>query len=350
MELLKLCPAKGGKARKAYSRTAVFQPTPEELESFDLLQKVLTSETYLHHRDPARQLYIDLDASKRYGFGVVVYHVRDDPVGDSFPRMDVQPILFLSKLLNAAETRYWPTELEVAALVWTLRKISHLLIQALNKRVIIFTDHSATTDIARQVTLSSSSADRLNLRLVRASQYVSQFDLDVRWRPGKQNVVPDALSRLLHRKEEHRDFKSPGVLDEIFAFNFTCTQMSTEYKDKLLKAYAEDKKWSKVLDMLNEERRNHQEQDGGVTEDITLPNIQFFLRDELIYYRDALDNRERLCIPKSLEQNIFDQSHDMKSHAGFHRTYERIVQNYYMRHLTRRLKCYILHCPSCQLN
>ena len=355
-ELLKDSPAKGGKARKAYSRTAVFAPTPEEIESFNLLQKALTSETYLHHRDPARQLYIDLDASKKYGFGVVVYHVKNDPLDNSFPRTDVQPILFLSKLLNAAETRYWPTELEVAALVWTLRKISHLLLQAPNKKVIIFTDHSATTDITRQVTLSSSSTDRLNLRLVRASQYVSQFDLDVRWRPGKQNIVPDALSRLLHSKEEERDTKSPGVLDEVLAFNMTYTQMSPGYKENLQEAYANDKKWSKISNMLREERQRLWAQNANAATqetnegDITLPNIQFFLREDLIFYRDSLDDRERLCIPKSMEQKIFDQAHDKRSHGGFRRTYERIVQNYYMRHLTRRLKRYILHYPECQLN
>ena len=367
-ELLKHSPSKGGKARQAYSRSATFEPTEDELEAFKMLQEALTSETYLHHRDPARQLYIDLDGSKGYGFGVMIYHVKGDPQGDSYPRADIQPILFLSKLLNAAETRYWPTELEVAALVWTLRKISHLLIQTADKRVIIFTDHSATTDIAKQVTLSSSSTDRLNLRLVRASQYVSQFDLDVRWRPGKQNVVPDALSRLLHKREEKRDTESPGILDEVLAFNMTYTQMSPGYKENLIKAYADDKKWSKIFNILHEEKQRLRKQDADPTadsnevvvdrgvdvqageRDVTLPNIQFFLREDLIYYRDNLDGRERLCVPKSMEQEIFDQAHDKRSHGGFSRTYERIVQNYYMRHLTRRLKRYILHCPECQLN
>ena len=47
--------------------------------------------------------------SLSYGFGVMVYHVKGDPKENSFPRADVQPILFLSKLLNPAEKRCWPT-------------------------------------------------------------------------------------------------------------------------------------------------------------------------------------------------------------------------------------------------
>lgn len=36
---------------------------------------------------------------------------------------------------------------------------------------------------------------------------------------------------------------------------------------------------------------------------ISLPNTQFFLRGKLIFYRDELNFRERLCIPKALEQD-----------------------------------------------
>ena len=73
---------------------------------------------------------------------------------------------------------------------------------AAERKPIVFTDHAATADIMKATSLSSSSTDKLNLRLIRASQYVSQYDPDIRWRPGKQNVVPDALSRLLHDEEE----------------------------------------------------------------------------------------------------------------------------------------------------
>ena len=35
--------------------------------------------------------------------------------------------MFLSQMLAPAETCYWPTELEVAGLVWVLQKIHHLV-------------------------------------------------------------------------------------------------------------------------------------------------------------------------------------------------------------------------------
>ena len=38
--------------------------------------------------------------------------------------------------------------------------------------------------------------NRLNIRLTRASQYLSQFELDVRYKPGREHILPDAISRL----------------------------------------------------------------------------------------------------------------------------------------------------------
>ncbi len=50
---------------------------------------------------------------------------------------------------------------------------------------VIFTDHSATTSIAKQTSLTMMIfTDKLNLQLIHASQYLSQFDLDVRHKPG----------------------------------------------------------------------------------------------------------------------------------------------------------------------
>ncbi len=40
------------------------------------------------------------------------------------------------------------------------------------------------------------STMRLNVRLVRASQFLNGFRLTVRHKPGKEHIVPDALSRL----------------------------------------------------------------------------------------------------------------------------------------------------------
>ena len=106
--LLQNSPAKSGNPRKYYARsTPITERTRDELEAFKDLQNAFKSPRFLHHHDPNRRLYIDLDASKRKGFGAMLYHVRGDPTGEAkeIKRQDVQPIMFLSRLLNQAETR-----------------------------------------------------------------------------------------------------------------------------------------------------------------------------------------------------------------------------------------------------
>ena len=84
---LKLAPVKGN-PRKAYvSKTKLpLPPSPTEEASFTGLKQALSSPAILIHFSPDRVLWIDLDASKEFGFGVVIFHVKTDvqerlPVG-----------------------------------------------------------------------------------------------------------------------------------------------------------------------------------------------------------------------------------------------------------------------------
>lgn len=194
--LLKGAPI-AGTARRAYaSKTKFLNPTNEERESYSQLQHALGVKRYLIHYSPIRQLFADIDSSKETGMGGMIYHVKGTvKPGEYPPRRDVEPIVFLSRLLTSAETRYWPTELELAGLVWVLRKIRHL-VETSKDPSIFYTDHGAALGIAKQTTLSTSSTDKLNLRLIRASDYIQRFNIILKHKPGKQHVVPDALSRL----------------------------------------------------------------------------------------------------------------------------------------------------------
>src|ERR1700726_2793154 len=149
---------------------------------------------------------MSIDASYVVGFGVAGYQVPQttmDEVGMSieavqkgeYDRKLDRVVMFLSKELTPAETSYWPTELETSALVFAVKKTRHL-VEANDFPTIIHTDHVAVKHVAHSTSLKSSSPERANMRLIRASQYLSQFRLDVRYKPGKENIAADALSRL----------------------------------------------------------------------------------------------------------------------------------------------------------
>ena len=51
-----------------------------------------------------------------------------------------------------------------------------------------------------------------------------------------------------------------------------------------------------------------------------------------------------------MEQELFEQAHDLSNHGGYYKCHERLAHTVYIRHLSRNLKEYIAHCPACQLN
>ncbi len=99
------------------------------------------------HFLPKQQLYIDLNVFKEFGFEAHVYHTKEFTEDSTSKQKSMKSVLFLSRLLQDAEMQYWPTELEVAGLVWVVKKTRHI-IEVVTKNVIIYTDHVASVRIS----------------------------------------------------------------------------------------------------------------------------------------------------------------------------------------------------------
>lgn len=83
-------------------------PTPSELNAFHQLQKIFAAPSLLHHFDWEKALYVDLDASKEFGFAAHVYHSTDkaqDPAIEPKQKSKAS-IIFLSRLLTDAESKF----------------------------------------------------------------------------------------------------------------------------------------------------------------------------------------------------------------------------------------------------
>ena len=76
-----------------------------------------------------------------------------------------------------------------------IRKIRHI-IKLTKKPTIIYTDHEAILGLIKQSSLILSSSVRQNLRLIRASEYIQRFNFSIRYKPGREHLVLNALLRL----------------------------------------------------------------------------------------------------------------------------------------------------------
>jgi hypothetical protein len=127
--------------------------------------------------------YIETSTLLKKNFETFFYHVKSDPNparAADISKKNIQPILFFSKTLTNAEKHYWPTELEMTGIIWAIKKMRNI-IKSSTKSIIFYINHSAVIDIVKIISLTSSNIDKLNNRFIRANQYLSQFQLDVRY-------------------------------------------------------------------------------------------------------------------------------------------------------------------------
>ena len=148
-------------------------------------------------------------------------------------------------------------------------------------------------------------------------------------------------------------------------FHVTLVEILKSFKETLMQAYLDDPQWNKLVSLLqrvelddnatassrnplnpprnplnpgrtdsaNTENAGASETDPEDLDDRAKRlGLRFKLRHELVYYTNFNDGRERLCIPNSLEKDIFELAHDQQHHEGYHRTYNRIIQSLNMRH------------------
>ena len=249
--MLKSAPL-SGQQQKAYALKTKLPPlSPAELAAFQSLQEALSKPTTLIHHDPDKILWINLDASKEFSFGAVVFHTFPNvelPEGKWPFRSSLQPILFLSRLLTLAERNYWPTKLKIVGFVWVIRKVRHV-VESSRVKVIIQTDHRAIFNILNQSSITSTTSTmQINVRLVRTSQFLRQFRLIVRHKPGKKHILPDALSRLA---SANTNLPSQDItyseLDALFAYNATLVAMNEDLAQHIVESYESDPWWVKIL-------------------------------------------------------------------------------------------------------
>ena len=85
-----------GKPRKGYTKKAIIDgPIKKEEVAFKTLQDLFSKPMFLVYFHSKHQLYMDLDASKCYRFGAMIYHIHDKPKDrTNFKRDAIQLISF----------------------------------------------------------------------------------------------------------------------------------------------------------------------------------------------------------------------------------------------------------------
>jgi transposase InsO family protein len=148
----------------------------EQQEAFDELIRILKSDVQLDFADFSKPFRVQVDACKD-GLGAVLEQLSDG---------HWRPIQFASRATSESERKYATHRIEFLALKWAVtEKFKEYLY---GKRFHIFTDNNPLTYVMKRAKL-----DAVSQRWVAS---LADFDFEILYKPGENNVVADALSRL----------------------------------------------------------------------------------------------------------------------------------------------------------
>ncbi|GJS99742.1 putative reverse transcriptase domain-containing protein [Tanacetum coccineum] len=142
----------------------------EEDEAFQTLKQKLCSAPILALPEGTENFVVYCDASHK-GYGAVLMQRE-------------KVIAYASRQLKKHEENYTTHDLELGAVVFALRLWRHYLY---GTKCTVYTDHKSLQYILDQ--------KELNMRQRRWIELLSDYDCEIRYHPGKANVVADALSR-----------------------------------------------------------------------------------------------------------------------------------------------------------
>jgi len=257
--------------------------TPECQQAFDELKRILSTEPLLIYPDFSQPFIVACDASTKAVGGVLSQRRNGRE----------HPILYASRQLNSAESKYSVTELELLAFLFATKQFRCYLY---GRNFTVYTDHRALKWLLNLQEPSS--------RLTRWAVKLSEYDYTAEHRPGTQMRHADALSRSVNAVEKYLVLSREVIEDE-------------QEKDELCLQY-----------------KGYE---------------NFWTDEDGILYRQCCREQPRVVIPASLIYTVLTCYHELPftAHQGVSRTVEFISKKYLWEMLRNDVSEYIKRCDAC---
>ncbi|GJU42146.1 putative reverse transcriptase domain-containing protein [Tanacetum coccineum] len=263
----------------------------EEEAAFQILKQKLCSAPILALPEGSEDFVVYCDASIK-GFGSVLMQRE-------------KVIAYASRQLKKHEENYMTHDLELGAIIFALRLWRHYLY---GTKCVVFIDHKSLQYILDQ--------KELNMRQRRWIELLSDYDCEIRYHPGKGNVVADALSR----KEREKPIRVRALVMTVYP----------DLSERILKAQTEAMK----------------------NKNVKAKNLGRLLKPIFEIHSDGIryfDKRIWLPLFGGLRDLIMHESHKTKYliHPGSSKMYQDLKKLYWWPNIKAEIATYVSKCLTC---
>ena len=282
---------------------------PAAAQAFKKLKEALCSNPIVQHPALEGEWRVTTDASQGDakhpgGLGAVLTQVVDGKE---------RVIAYASRALKSFEKNYSAYLLELASAAWA---IDHWSVYLAGRHFTLYTDHRPLTHLS---TIHKRTLNRLQ-------QQMNEFSFDIKYKPGEENVIADALSR---NPVESLDSDTASVAE-------------AQKKDAFCRDLVEYKK-SGELPQHSEAYAKRIERMAKDCE----------VNDGVVFYylkRNKMRDRLVLVCPESHKNLATEAAHNSwhGGHGGIDRTLERVFLRFYWPGVNNYVTEYVKKCPVCQ--
>lgn len=298
--------------RELLKKDVVFTWGETEINALNKIKKKLTESPVLQFYNPNKEITVSVDSSST-GLGACLLQEK-------------LPVCYASKSLTETQTHYAQIEKEMLAVLFGLNKFHDYVY---GRHVTVETDHKPLIHIV------SKTMDKCPARLQRILLQLQKYQFTLKYTPGKELIIADALSRTHFSQGEVND---PDVTEQVCVIN--PENISNDYlqkikveteKDVVLKKLYQIIKvgWPNSLKHVNESNKIYYKYKGQLT-----------ISNGIIY-------KENACvIPKCLRNEILHKIH--YNHLGFTKCMKLAREVVFWPTLNNELKQLIENCMICQ--
>lgn len=278
-----------------------------------------------------------------------------------------RPVAFISRTLTNTEQNYAANEKEMLAIVWALQSLRNYLYGHTGFK--IFTDHQPLT-----FALSDKNS---NLKLKRWKSFIEEFSPQLIYKPGKENIVADALSRscnilsdeetdndeisttaaTCHSQEESTDpLNIPRTNVPLNTFKQQIIIERETYSrldnEKIFEGFKRHLIFYDNLDNLKQNLKkiiNPKIQNAIYCPEETFALLNQFLTNDYPTTKFVFCSKiVKDIFDKIVEDQIIKETHN-RAHRSEKENYKQIINNYFFPRMKYKINQYVGECSVCKI-